>query len=139
MTCEPSHRLPDRTLPACATMSAASPRIAATSLAKVIAAKRSETRPAEQRATFAVANETTPSSEPVAKRTSSRRSANVAEQGEMAALCQCRAARWAEGIRKGLDPDIARFMRDQATAWRLLATAYAGSASKSQSGQTTVE
>jgi hypothetical protein len=46
----------------------------------------------------------------------------------MAALCQRRALRWADAIREGLDPDIARFVRDQAAAWRLLASSYACSA-----------
>jgi hypothetical protein len=44
----------------------------------------------------------------------------------MAALCRRRASDWADAIRDGLDPDIARFIRDQATAWRLLANTYAG-------------
>ena len=47
-------------------------------------------------------------------------------RAHMAALCRRRASDWADAIRDGLDPDIARFIRDQATAWRLLANTYAG-------------
>jgi hypothetical protein len=46
----------------------------------------------------------------------------------MAALCHRRVSKWADAIRDGLDPDIARFIRDQTAAWQLLATNYAGSA-----------
>jgi hypothetical protein len=113
-------------------MSAARPRIAATSRAKLTASKRSETRQAEQSATFAVANETKPSSELVTNR--SRQAARIAGQEEMAALCQRRASLWADAIREGLDPDIARFIRDQAAAWRLLATAYVRSARDASTG-----
>jgi hypothetical protein len=42
----------------------------------------------------------------------------------LAALCHRRASLWADAIREGLDPDIARFVRDQAAAWRLVATSY---------------
>ncbi len=59
---------------------------------------------------------------------SSRRAARIAREKEMAALCRCRASRWADAMREGLDPDIARFIRDQAAAWRLLASSYARSA-----------
>jgi hypothetical protein len=45
---------------------------------------------------------------------------------QMAALCRRRASDWADAIRDGLDPDIARYIRDQAAAWRLLANTYAG-------------
>jgi hypothetical protein len=51
---------------------------------------------------------------------------SVSGRARMAALCQRRASNWADAIRDGLDPDIARFVRDQATAWRLLANSYAG-------------
>jgi len=112
MACETPYRLPTRAIPGCDAMIPAHPRIAATCRAKVIVAKRSETKPL---------------SEPVAKGVSSRRAARIAEEREMAALCQRRAALWADAIRKGLDPDIARFIRDQAAAWRLLESAYASS------------
>jgi hypothetical protein len=77
---------------------------------------------------FAVVNEAKPSSEFVATRSSPERGARIAKEQEMAALCQRRASLWADSIRNGLDPDIARFVRDQATAWRLLADSYALSA-----------
>ena len=112
MACEIPNCRVVRAIPACDATSAARPRIATTSRAKVIAPKRSETKP---------------SSERVGARVSSRRAARVAGQEEMAALCQRRAALWADAIRNGLDPDIARFIRDQAAAWRLLASAYARS------------
>jgi hypothetical protein len=54
-----------------------------------------------------------------------RRAARIAKEQELAALCRRRASRWADAIREGLDPDIARFVRDQAAAWQLLATSYA--------------
>jgi hypothetical protein len=47
------------------------------------------------------------------------------ERARMAVLCQRRASDWAEAIRDGLDPDIVRFVRDQAAAWQLLANSYA--------------
>jgi hypothetical protein len=59
---------------------------------------------------------------------SSRRAARIANEQRMAALCHLRASKWADGIREGLDPDIACFMPDQAEAWQLLATSYARSA-----------
>jgi hypothetical protein len=65
---------------------------------------------------------------PVAMRLSSRRVARIANEQRMAALCHCRASKWADAIREGLDPDIARFIREQAAAWQLLATSYARSA-----------
>jgi hypothetical protein len=65
---------------------------------------------------------------PVAMRLSSRRAARIANEQRMAALCHHRASKWADAIREGLDPDIARFIRDQAVAWQLLATSYARSA-----------
>jgi hypothetical protein len=61
---------------------------------------------------------------PVAMRLSSRRAARIANEQRMAALCHRRASKWADAIREGLDPDIARFIRDQAAAWQLLATSY---------------
>jgi hypothetical protein len=65
---------------------------------------------------------------PVAMRLSSRRAARIANEQRMVALCHRRASKWADAIREGLDPDIARFIRDQAAAWQLLATSYARSA-----------
>jgi hypothetical protein len=62
----------------------------------------------------------------VAMRLSSRRAARIANERRMAAICQRRAAAWADALRDGLDPDIARFIRDQAAAWQLLANSYAG-------------
>jgi hypothetical protein len=62
---------------------------------------------------------------PIAMRLSSRRAARVANEQRMATLCHRRASKWADAIREGLDPDIARFIRDQAAAWQLLATSYA--------------
>ena len=51
---------------------------------------------------------------------------SVSGRARMAALWQRRAADWADALRDGLDPDIARFVCDQAAAWRLLANSYAG-------------
>jgi hypothetical protein len=65
---------------------------------------------------------------PIAMRLSSRRAAPIANEQRMADLCHRRASKWADAIREGLDPDIARFIRDQAAAWQLLATSYASSA-----------
>jgi hypothetical protein len=65
---------------------------------------------------------------PVAIRLSSRRAARIADEQRMVALCNRRASQWAGAIREGLDPDIARFIQDQAAAWQLLATSYARSA-----------
>jgi hypothetical protein len=56
------------------------------------------------------------------------RAARVAHEQRLAALCHRRASKWAEAIREGLDHDIARFIRDQAAAWQLLAASYARSA-----------
>jgi hypothetical protein len=64
----------------------------------------------------------------LAFRRSSRRTARNADDQRMAALCHRRASKWAEAIREGLDPDIARFIQDQAAAWRLVAANYARSA-----------
>src|ERR1700678_995729 len=128
MTCETSKHMPAGATPTCDTMSAAQrlrPPIGATSRPKITAPKRSETRSAEAPATFAVANHAKPSSEITAKRSSSRRAARIAEEQELAALCQRRASQWADAIREGLDADIARFIRDQAAAWRFLATSCA--------------
>jgi hypothetical protein len=58
---------------------------------------------------------------PVPMRLSSRRAARIANGQWLAALCNRRASKWADAIREGLDPDIARFIRDQAAAWQLLA------------------
>ena len=58
----------------------------------------------------------------VAKRFASGRAARVANEQRLAAFCHRRAYKWADAIREGLDPDIARFIRDQAAAWQLLAT-----------------
>jgi hypothetical protein len=102
--------------------------IAPTSHTRIPVSKRSGTQSAKGRATFAAVNEAKPSSELVAKHSSAGRGARVAKEQEMAALCQRRASLWADAIRNGLDPDIARFIRDQATAWRLLANSYALSA-----------
>jgi hypothetical protein len=63
---------------------------------------------------------------PVAMRLSSRRATRINNERRMAALCERRAADWADALRDGLDPDIARFIRDQAAAWQLLANSYAG-------------
>ncbi len=131
MACESPYRLPACAIAACDTGSAAErlrPSVGAKFRSKTAAAKRSEMRSAEKRATFAVANETRPSSKSVGTRVSSRQAALIAREEEMAALCQRRAARWADAIREGLDPDIARVIRDQAAAWRVLATSYARSA-----------
>jgi hypothetical protein len=131
MSYEAPNHLPARATPAGGKMSAAQrlrPPIAATSRATIPASKRSGRLAAEERATFAVANEAMPSSELVAKRSLSGRAARIVKEREMAALCERRASLWAESIRNGLDPDIARFVRDQATAWQLLATSYALSA-----------
>ena len=76
--------------------------------------------PIEARAKLAAANNAEPQSPKiVAKR-------SVAGRAHMATLCRRRASDWADAIRDGLDPDIARFIRDQAAAWRLLANNYAG-------------
>jgi hypothetical protein len=99
------------------------------SRAKIAAQKPGESRSAEGRLKVAIANQAEPSSGLVgAKRFSPRRAARIAKEREMAALCQRRAFLWADAIREGLDPDIARFVRDQAAAWRLLASNYARSA-----------
>jgi hypothetical protein len=52
----------------------------------------------------------------------------IAHEERMAALCRRRASDWAGTIRDGLDPNIARFVRDQAAAWHLLASSFAHSA-----------
>jgi hypothetical protein len=57
----------------------------------------------------------------VAKRFPSALATDIANEQRMAALCLLRASKWADAIREGLDPDIARFIRDQAAAWRLMA------------------
>jgi hypothetical protein len=129
MAYETPHHLPARAIPACDAMSAAQrlrPRIAAISRAQITAPKRSESRSAEGRATLAIANQAKPSS--------SGRTARIAKEQELAALCQRRASQWADAIREGLDPDIARFVRGQAAAWQLLATSYARSATDASGG-----
>jgi hypothetical protein len=65
---------------------------------------------------------------PIAIGLSSRRAVRTASEQRLAYLCYHRAYKWAEAIREGLDPDIARFIRDQVAAWQLLATSYARSA-----------
>ncbi len=72
---------------------------------------------------------------PVAIRLSSRRAARRAHNQRMAALCHRRASKWAEAIREGLDPDIARFIQDQAAAWQLVAASYARSAEQTPHGE----
>jgi hypothetical protein len=76
--------------------------------------------PPEARAKLVTANRAEPQSLKIAAKRS------VPGRAHMAALCRRRASDWADAIRDGLDPDIARFIRDQATAWRLLANTYAG-------------
>jgi hypothetical protein len=137
MMYEAPNHLPARVTPACGKMNAAQrlrPPVAVTSRARTPAPKRSGTRSAEGRGAFAIANEAEPSSGLVAERSSSGRAARIAKEQEMAALCERRASLWADAIRNGLDPDIARFVRDQATAWRLLATSYALSAREACGG-----
>jgi hypothetical protein len=131
MAYEPPHHLASRAIPAGDRTSAAQrlrQPTAAKSRPKIIASKQSETLPAERSATFAVAYLGEPSSELAAKRHSSRRAARSAKEQELAALCHRRASLWADAIREGLDPDIARFVRGQAAAWRLVATSYTRSA-----------
>jgi hypothetical protein len=54
------------------------------------------------------------------------RAACIANEQRLATLCRRRASKWADAIREGLDPDIARFMQDQVAAWQLLADSYSG-------------
>ena len=110
------------------------PPIAAKSRGKIVAPKQGKTLSAASRGTFAIANHAKPSSGLVANRFSSRRAARIAKEQEMAALCRRRASLWGDAIREGLDPDIARFVRDQAAAWQLLATSYARSAREALAG-----
>jgi len=127
MAYETSYHMPGAAS-ACDAMSAAQrPPITAMSRAKMPTPKPSETSLAERRATSAAANEVDACSEIAAKGSSSRRAARIAKEQELATLCRRRASRWVDAIREGLDPDIARFVRDQATAWQLLATSYARS------------
>jgi hypothetical protein len=131
MAYDPPYRWAARTVRPCDIMSAAQrlhPPFAAKSLPEIPAPKQSKTPSAASRGTFAIANHAKPSSGLVANRFSSRRAARIAKEQEMAALCRRRASLWGDAIREGLDPDIARFVRDQAAAWRLLATSYARSA-----------
>jgi hypothetical protein len=133
MACEAPYPLRGAA-PACDTAQRLRRPIAAISRAEIPTPKRSETLLAERRATSAVANEVNASSEIAAKRSSSWRAARTAEEQELAALCQRRASRWGDAIRESLDPDIARFVRDQAAAWQLLATTYACSARDALAG-----
>ena len=116
MAYEPPYHLPAHTLRPCDKMSAAQrlPPFAAKSRPKITTPKRNETRSAEGRAT------------------------RIAKEQELAALCRRRASLWADAICEGLDPDIARFVRDQAAAWHLLATSYARSATDTPGGQADV-
>lgn len=61
----------------------------------------------------------------IAERFATRRAARIADDQILAARCYHRAANWADAIRDGLDPDIARFACDQAAAWQLLSASYA--------------
>jgi hypothetical protein len=72
---------------------------------------------------------------PIATGLLSRRAARIADEQRRADLCHRRASKWAEAIREGLDSDIARFMRDQAAAWQLLAASYASSAGHSPNSE----
>jgi hypothetical protein len=131
MACEPPHHRPACATPAGDTTSPVQrlrPPIAAKFRPKIAALNRSESRPGKRRATFVLANHVKSSPEPAARRFSSTRAARIAKEQELAALCQRRASQWAGALREGLDPDIARFVRDQAAAWRLLATSCARSA-----------
>jgi hypothetical protein len=53
----------------------------------------------------------------------------------MAALCHRRASTWAEAIREGLVPYLARFIQDQAAAWQLVAASYARFAGQTPHGE----
>ena len=68
------------------------------------------------------------SPELIAKRFATRRAARIANDQLSAARCYHRACHWADAIREGLDPDIARFAHDQVVAWQLLSASYARSA-----------
>jgi hypothetical protein len=130
MTYEP----PARTVRPCDTVSAPprlGPPLAEKSRPDTPAPKQSKTPSAARRVTFTTANH----AERVAKGVSSRRAARIAKEQELAALCHRRASLWADAIRNGFDPDIARFVRDQAAAWHLLATNYARSATDAPGGQ----
>jgi hypothetical protein len=72
---------------------------------------------------------------PVAISLSFRRAARVANEQRLTALCHRRASDWADAIREGLDPDIARFIRDQAAAWLLLAKTFAHSAQHAETSR----
>jgi hypothetical protein len=129
---------PARTVRPCDTVSAP-PRLrqplATKPRSDTPAPKQSKTPSAARRVTFAIANHAKPSSELVAKGVSSRRAARIAKEQELAALCHRRASLWADAIREGFDPDIARFVRDQAAAWQSLATNYARPATEAPGGQ----
>jgi hypothetical protein len=97
--------------------------------AKMSVVQRRRPLSVEPRAKLAAANRGKPQSpELVAKRFASGRAARIANEQQMAARCYSRAAQWADAIREGVDPDIARFARDQAVAWQLLSASYARSA-----------
>ena len=132
------YQWPISTVRPCDIMSAAPrfrPPLASKSLPEIPAPRQSKTPSAGPRVTFAIANHAEPSSGVVANRFSSRRAARIAKEHELAALCHRRACLWADAIREGLDPDIARFVRSQAAAWQLLATSYARSATGVPGGQ----
>ncbi len=134
MTYEP----PARTVRPCDTVSASArlgQPLAEKSRPDTPAPKQSKTPSAARCVTFATANHAKPSSELDAKGVSCRRAARIAREHELAALCQRRASLWADTIRAGLDPDIARFVRDQSAAWHLLATNFARSATDAPNGQ----
>jgi hypothetical protein len=137
MAYEAPYRWAVRTVRPCDIMSPAqrlNPPFATKSLPEIPAPRQSKTPLAPPRVTFAIANHAGPSSEVVANRFSSRRAARIANEQELAALCRRRASLWGDEIREGLDPDIARFVRDQAAAWQLLATSYARSAREALAG-----
>jgi hypothetical protein len=134
MACESPYHLPASATPARDEISGAQrlgPPVAAKSRAEIAAPSKTP-RSAEGCATFAIANHAKPSSGLVTKR--SRLAACIAKEQELAALCRRRASLWGDAIREGLDPDIARFFRDQAAAWQLLTTSYARSAREALAG-----
>jgi hypothetical protein len=49
-----------------------------------------------------------------------------ADENQLALACYRRASRWVDAVREGLDTDIARFIRDLAMAWQLIANELAG-------------
>jgi hypothetical protein len=136
MAYDPPYRWAAGTVRPCDIRSAAQrlhPPFAAKALPEFPAPKQSKTPSAPPHVTFAIANHAEPSFGLVTKR--SRRAACIAKEQELAALCRRRASLWGDAIREGLDPDIARFVRDQAAAWQLLATSYARSAREALAGR----